>query len=91
MNSRSSQGRTRLPPLNAVRVFEVAGRHLSFARASEELCVTIAVSIASGTLGLTQSLLHERFDPAIEKFVPAERRNFVRGLIAHPERLVINV
>ena len=58
---------------------------------SEELCVTIAVSIASGTLGLSQSLLHERFDPAIEKFVPPERRNFVQGLIAHPERLDINV
>lgn len=30
----------RLPPLNAIRAFEAAGRHLSFTRASEELCVT---------------------------------------------------
>ena len=30
----------RLPPLNAVRVFEVAARRLSFARAAEELGVT---------------------------------------------------
>lgn len=29
-----------LPPLNALRAFEVAARHLSFKRAAEELCVT---------------------------------------------------
>lgn len=32
----------RLPPLNALRVFECAARHLSFTRAAEELCVTQA-------------------------------------------------
>jgi LysR family glycine cleavage system transcriptional activator len=32
----------RLPPLNAVRAFEAAARHLSFTRASEELNVTQA-------------------------------------------------
>ncbi len=32
----------RLPPLNALRVFETAARHLSFTRASEELFVTQA-------------------------------------------------
>jgi LysR family transcriptional regulator, glycine cleavage system transcriptional activator len=32
----------RLPPLNALRVFEAAGRHLSFTRAAEELNVTQA-------------------------------------------------
>ena len=32
----------RLPPLNALRAFEVAARHLSFAKASEELNVTPA-------------------------------------------------
>ena len=32
----------RLPPLNALRSFEVAGRHLSFTRAAEELHVTPA-------------------------------------------------
>ncbi|WOD14747.1 transcriptional regulator GcvA [Paraburkholderia kirstenboschensis] len=31
-----------LPPLNALRAFEVAARHLSFTRAGEELCVTAA-------------------------------------------------
>ena len=30
----------RLPPLNAVRAFEAAGRHVSFSRAAEELHVT---------------------------------------------------
>ncbi|WP_036666390.1 transcriptional regulator GcvA [Paludibacterium yongneupense] len=32
----------RLPPLNALRVFEVAARHLSFTKAANELCVTNA-------------------------------------------------
>ena len=30
----------RLPPLNALRAFEAAARHLSFKKASEELAVT---------------------------------------------------
>lgn len=30
----------RLPSLNALRVFEAAARHMSFARAAEELHVT---------------------------------------------------
>ena len=32
----------RLPPLNAIRAFEAAARHLSFTRAAEELNVTQA-------------------------------------------------
>ncbi len=32
----------RLPPLNALRAFEAAGRHLSFTRAAGELSVTQA-------------------------------------------------
>jgi LysR family glycine cleavage system transcriptional activator len=32
--------RPRLPPLNALKVFEAAARHESFTRAAEELCVT---------------------------------------------------
>ncbi len=42
MNGGWSRGRSRLPPLNAVRAFEAAGRHLSFVRAAAELCVTQA-------------------------------------------------
>lgn len=30
----------KLPPLNAVRAFEAAGRHVSFTKAASELCVT---------------------------------------------------
>ena len=32
----------RLPPLNALRAFEAAARHLSFAKAADELAVTPA-------------------------------------------------
>src|SRR5438128_10607820 len=32
--------RRSLPPLNALRSFEAAARHVSFTRAAEELCVT---------------------------------------------------
>jgi LysR family transcriptional regulator, glycine cleavage system transcriptional activator len=44
----------RLPPLNAVRAFEAAARHLSFKHAAEELCVTPgAVSRHIGNLEAT--------------------------------------
>ena len=33
-------GRRRLPPLNALRAFETAARHMNFSRAAEELTVT---------------------------------------------------
>ncbi|MEM0922664.1 MAG: transcriptional regulator GcvA [Pseudomonadota bacterium] len=38
----SLSGRTRLPPLTALRAFEAACRHMSFAKAAEELFVTPA-------------------------------------------------
>ena len=46
-----------LPPLNALRAFEAAGRHLSFTKAAEELSVTQAaishqVKLLEETLGL---------------------------------------
>lgn len=34
----------RLPPLNALRVFDAAARHLSFTRAADELVTQAAVS-----------------------------------------------
>ena len=34
--------RRRLPPLNAMRAFEAAARHLSFTKAADELAVTQA-------------------------------------------------
>ena len=37
---RGGQQRRRLPPLNALRAFEAAARHLNFSRAADELSVT---------------------------------------------------
>src|ERR1700746_2032941 len=34
------EARRRLPPLNALRAFEAAARHLNFSRAADELAVT---------------------------------------------------
>ena len=47
----------RLPPLNALRAFEAAARHESFARAASELCVTEGavsrhVRLLEGELGV---------------------------------------
>jgi LysR family glycine cleavage system transcriptional activator len=55
VNSGNGRGRANLPPLNAVRVFEAAGRHLSFARAAEELRVTQAA--VSQQVKLLESVL----------------------------------
>ena len=46
-----------MPPLNALRAFEAAGRHLSFTKAADELCVTPAaisqqVKTLEGYLGV---------------------------------------
>ena len=41
MDEAAAEGtRRRLPPLNALKIFEAAARHESFTRAAEELCVT---------------------------------------------------
>ena len=45
----------RLPPLNALRAFEVVARHLSFARAAEELHVTKA-AVAQQVRALEQEV-----------------------------------
>lgn len=45
----------RLPPLPALRLFEAAGRHLSFKRAAAELNVTPS-AVSHGILGLEQAL-----------------------------------
>ena len=39
-SKRVSTARRRLPPLNAVRAFEAAARHVNFALAADELAVT---------------------------------------------------
>jgi len=48
---------TKIPPLNPLRTFEVAARHLSFARAAEELFVTAAavshqIKVLESSLGV---------------------------------------
>lgn len=45
----------KLPPLNAVRAFEAAGRHVSFTKAADELCVT------HGAISRQVALLEEWF------------------------------
>jgi LysR family glycine cleavage system transcriptional activator len=58
----------RLPPLNALRAFEVAARHLSFSRAAEELCVTPA-AISHQIRSLEDYLgveLFRRLNPGLE-------------------------
>jgi len=54
---------TRLPPLNALRAFEAAGRHQSFSRAADELCVTQGavsrhIKLLEADIGV--SLFHRR-------------------------------
>jgi LysR family glycine cleavage system transcriptional activator len=72
----------RLPPLNGLRAFEAAARHLSFKRAADELCVTPgavsqqvkALEISLGVRlfrrlprGLLLTALGERYLPSVSK------------------------
>ncbi|MDB5838463.1 MAG: transcriptional regulator, LysR family [Herminiimonas sp.] len=57
-----------IPPLNPLRAFEVAARHLSFTRAGEELCVT-AAAVSHQVKTLEESLgviLFERRTKSLE-------------------------
>src|SRR4029078_2983878 len=74
----------RLPPLNGLRAFEVAARHLSFTRAADELGVTPGavsqqVKSLEGALGialcrrLPPSLI---LTPAGEAYLPAIQSAF---------------
>ncbi|TCR62471.1 transcriptional regulator GcvA [Bosea sp. BK604] len=51
----------RLPPLNAIRVFEAAGRHLSFKDAATELCVTPG-AVSRHVMNLEQHLGERLFE-----------------------------
>jgi LysR family glycine cleavage system transcriptional activator len=51
----------KLPPLNSLRAFEAAARHLSFTRAADELCVTQA-AISHQVKGLEDYLGHRLFE-----------------------------
>lgn len=59
MDRKTNQG-VRLPPLNALRAFETAARHLSFALAARELHVTPA-AISHQVKGLEEILGHRLF------------------------------
>ena len=74
----------RLPPLNALRAFEAAARHLSFTRAAEELNVTQA-AISHQVKGLEERLgiiLFRRLNRALlltdagQAYLPAVRDAF---------------
>jgi LysR family glycine cleavage system transcriptional activator len=62
----------RLPPLNGLRAFEASARHLSFKRASDELCVTPG-AVSQQVKGLEASLGVSLF------------RRFPRGLLLTTE------
>ena len=60
MNRKTIPTPQRLPPLNALRAFESAARHLSFAMAAKELHVTPA-AISHQVKGLEEHLNHRLF------------------------------
>ncbi len=74
----------RLPPLNALRVFEASARHLSFTKAAEELHVTQAavshqVKALEGALGLKLFRRYNRrlsLTEAGKQFLPPLREAF---------------
>src|SRR5258705_11864179 len=84
----------KLPPLNALRAFEAAGRHLSFKRAAAELHVTQAavshqVRALEAQLGVTLFVrLHRalRLTPAGPRYLPALSEAFDR--LPHPSATV---
>jgi LysR family glycine cleavage system transcriptional activator len=55
----------RLPPLNALRAFEAVARHLSFARAAQELSVT-KPAVAQQVRALEQEIGASSNDPAAD-------------------------
>ncbi len=95
----------RLPPLNALRAFEAAARHLSFTRAAEELNVTQA-AISHQVKGIEERLgvvLFRRLNRALlltdagQSYLPAVRDAFDRiaeatgNLKAHDSAGVLTV
>src|SRR5260221_5346971 len=61
----------RLPPLNALRTFEAAARHLSFTAAAKELCVT-AAAVSHQIRGLEDHLGTELFHRSSRALVLTE-------------------
>ncbi len=95
----------RLPPLNALRVFDAAARHGSFNRASEELCVTPS-AVSHQLKSLEEFLGVELFKrekrtisltAAGERYLPSvqialdELEQATRRLVAAPNTNVVKV
>ncbi len=95
----------RLPPLNALRVFDAAARHGSFNKASEELCVTPS-AVSHQLKSLEEFLGVDLFKrekrsialtPAGERYLPSvqmaldELELATRRLIAAPNSNLVNV
>jgi LysR family transcriptional regulator, glycine cleavage system transcriptional activator len=81
-----SSSLTRLPPLNALRAFEAAARHLSFTRAAEELNVT-QTAVSHQIKGLEERLGVQLFrrrsrglllTEAAQRYAPALRAAFAQ-------------
>ena len=80
--------RMRLPPLNALRAFEAAGRHQSFARAASELNVSPG-AVSRHVKLLEQHLGAELFDRRAQGVVLSNRgRALLPELTAAFERIV---
>lgn len=103
--SRTITPRRRLPPLNALRAFEVSGRLLSFRAASEELGVTqgaVAQQVRALEAHMGQPLFHRlprglRLTAQGAAYLAEVSRAFdVLGaatarLASHPRRVIISV
>ena len=74
----------RLPPLNGLRAFETAARHMSFKRAADELCVTAgavsqhvkALETALGVKLFRRSARAIALTPEGRKYLPSIRTAF---------------
>jgi LysR family transcriptional regulator, glycine cleavage system transcriptional activator len=74
----------RLPPLNGLRAFEAAARHMSFKRAADELCVTAgavsqhvkALETALGVNLFRRSARAIALTPEGRKYLPSIRTAF---------------
>src|SRR5919112_500749 len=77
-----------LPPLNALRAFVVAARHLSFSRAAEELFVTPA-AISQQIRQLEEQLGCQLFRRGSKQlFLPDEGQACLPGLTGAFEQMV---
>src|SRR5438874_5760273 len=87
--------RPRLPPLNALKVFEAAARHESFTRAAEELCVTQG-AVSHQVKALETELAIKLFNRERQRLIITEAgrdyltvvRDALDGIAAGTERLL---